>query len=285
MKPFLHQGYNLFFDNFYTSTRLVNDLFALGVPATGTVSENRRGFPVTLKNSKQWAKRVERGGMRWDRTVPCLAIQWKDNKVVSLLTTIDNANEHCEVKRKVRNDNVWTEISVPQPIAIKRYNMYMNAVDRSDQILATNNVLRRCVRWWKTLFFHVVDIAVVNGFILFKEHQAKHPEIAALQRPRRYALVDFREELVRQLCGFPEYDVPPVASRAKPAHPPGQFDTIHMPVFTQDIKRNCVVCYKEGRGQKQVHSYCSAPQCMKYLHVSRERNCFQVWHSQEYHKQ
>ena len=194
-----------------------------------------------------------------------------------MLTTIDNANDYNQVTRKVKTNNAWRENIVQQPSAIKRYNMFMNAVDRSDQILATHNVLRKCMRWWKTLFFHAIDIAVVNSFILFKEHQAQHPEIQALHRPNRYALVDYREELVRQLCKFPEYDVPPTAAtQANPPPQPGQFQTVHMPVYSQDTKRNCVVCYKQGRGQKQVYSYCSAPQCGKYLHITKERNCFEV---------
>ena len=73
----------------------------------------------------------------------------------------------------------------------------MNAVDRSDQILATNNVNRKCMRWWKTLFFHLIDIAVVNSFLLFKEHQAKFPDNVDLHRPNYYSLGDFREEIVR----------------------------------------------------------------------------------------
>ena len=36
--------------------------------------------------------------MRWERDPPCLALQWVDNKVVSLLTTIDNANDKVMVK-------------------------------------------------------------------------------------------------------------------------------------------------------------------------------------------
>ena len=44
-------------------------------------------------------------------------------------------------------------------------------------------------------FFHLFDIAVVNGFMLFREHQANYPDDEALQRPKDYSLPDFRDEL------------------------------------------------------------------------------------------
>ena len=88
-----NQGYRLFIVNFYTSMQLLQDLLGDGVAATGRVSENRRGFPRGLRNSKQWAKGKEHDSMRWDRVGECLALQWKDNKIVSMLSTIDNAND------------------------------------------------------------------------------------------------------------------------------------------------------------------------------------------------
>ena len=78
MQPYLHQGYHLYFDNFYTSFALVNDLFALGVPSCGTVGINRKGMPESLKNVKTWAKNKERGGgyaLGEDYTNPCLAVE------------------------------------------------------------------------------------------------------------------------------------------------------------------------------------------------------------------
>lgn len=44
-----------------------------------------------------------------------------------------------------QTDGVWSTKVVPQPQTISNYNKYMNAVDRSSQILATNNVLRKCM--------------------------------------------------------------------------------------------------------------------------------------------
>lgn len=287
MQKFFNQGYHVYIDNFYNSTALVKYLFQQGVPTTGTIRENSRGFPANLKNGSQWTKasNVQRGSMRWERDPPVLALQWLDNKVVSMLTTIENANDSLQVRRKTKMAGVWSTKVVQQPQAIATYNQYMNAVDRSDQILAVNNVLRKCVRWCKVLFFHLIDIAVVNSFLLFREHQHQFPDNEDLKRTTDYSLTNFREEIVRQICDFPEKaDQPPVLSTPKAeVVDPNEFQSLHMPVFT-DERKNCVVCYKTRKLQRQVYSTCSAPMCKgKYMHVTKEKNCFQVFHSREYH--
>ena len=48
-----------------------------------------------------------KGVTRWERDSPCLVLQWVDNKVVSLLSTIDRANDHGVVNRKRKKDGVW----------------------------------------------------------------------------------------------------------------------------------------------------------------------------------
>jgi len=285
MRPFLNQGYHLYIDNFYTSTVLVKDLFRQGVATTGTIKENSRGFPASLKNGSQWSKagNVQRGSMRWERDPPILALQWFDNKVVSMLTTAENANDCVRVERKSKTGGVWRTVVVQQPQAIASYNQYMNAVDRSDQILATNNVLRKCKRWWKTLFFHLIDIAVVNSFILFREHQTQFPDVQQLQRTADYSLASFREELVRQICDFEEYEDPPMPSNPTPP-PPREFETVHLPVFSETLRRNCVVCYDRDTSELRVSTYCSAPQCEgKFMHLTSKLNCFSEFHSREYH--
>ena len=118
MQRYLNQGYHLSVDNFYSSVPPFKTLFTQGVPATGTIIETRRNFPAALENSKVWAKGKERGAMRWERVAPCLASQWIDNKVVSLVTTIDNANDRVQVNRKTKTAGVWSTKVVDQPKAI-----------------------------------------------------------------------------------------------------------------------------------------------------------------------
>ena len=68
-------------------------------------------------------------------------------------------------ERKIKVNQQFEKGKVKKPYIIERYNCYMNAVDRSDQMLGKYNLLQKCLRWWKTLFFRMVDIFVVNFFI------------------------------------------------------------------------------------------------------------------------
>ena len=150
---------------------LFKDLFAQGVLATGTILETRRGFPAAFKKSKEWAK-GEKGGHALGKDPPLLVLQWVDNEVISMLSTIDEVNYHSLLNRKRKVDGVWDTREISQPKVVANFNKFMNGVDRSDQILTTNSVPRKSTKWWETLFYHLIDMAVVNSFILFKEHRA-----------------------------------------------------------------------------------------------------------------
>ena len=284
VNPYLGQGYYVYFDNFFSSHKLVQDLFLNGTPSSGTCKHSRAGFPKSMLNVKAWARKLKRGSMRWVRESNVLTLQWVDNRPVSLITSIDSANDKVVAKRRTKTSGVFQEIDVNQPYAIHRYNQYMNAVDRSDQMLTYHNVSRKCYQWWKTLFFHLIDMAIVNGFLLFQQHRASNPDNPALHRKSQYSMVDFREEIVRQICGLAEYDRPPVNATVQAVPPHDQFCTVHIPKSAEgSVRRNCVVCYAEGRGQMKVSTYCSAPQCNnKHMHVGGGHDCFEVWHSSDY---
>ncbi|PFX22170.1 hypothetical protein AWC38_SpisGene13295 [Stylophora pistillata] len=93
--PYYNQGYQLYIHNFYTSVHLMKHAFIYYVPAN-------------LKKGKQWGKGKARGSMRWERAPPCLALEWVENKVVSMITTSGNANDTVQVNRKKRSGGVWS---------------------------------------------------------------------------------------------------------------------------------------------------------------------------------
>jgi len=55
-----------------------------------------------MKGGKIWANGKERGDMRWSREGNALCIQWKDNKVVTMVSTIDRADNLYKSKGKAK---------------------------------------------------------------------------------------------------------------------------------------------------------------------------------------
>ena len=70
----LNQGYNFYFDNFYTSTVIINDLYQHNTPSCGTITENQEGFPDCMKGGKVWGRKKENSDMRWERNGSLLAL-------------------------------------------------------------------------------------------------------------------------------------------------------------------------------------------------------------------
>ena len=84
-------------------------------------------------------------------------------------------------------------------------------------------------------------MAVLNSFTLFKANQTQFPDKEALRRPSSYDLIKFRKEIVRQLCGFPEYGNPLLPSNPlSPPPPPSAFVTNQIPMMVE-VKKRCGV--------------------------------------------
>ena len=45
------------------------------------------------------------------------------------------------------------------------------------------------------------------------------------------------------------------------------------------MKKNAIVKYAVDKTQLRVHSKCKAPKCNVYLHLTKEKNCFEQWHT------
>ena len=91
--PLLDQGYNFYFDNFYTSPAIINDVYQHNTPSCRTVTENWKSFPGCMKGGQVWGRKIQKGDMRWEWNGSLLALQWKDNKIVTILSSIDVAHE------------------------------------------------------------------------------------------------------------------------------------------------------------------------------------------------
>ena len=78
-------------------------------------------------------------------------------------------------KRRVKVDGQYRQIIVRQPQLVQDYNMNMCGVDKSDQLIGKYKTLRPTKKYWKTLFYHFLDIGRVNSYILMQDWRLKNP--------------------------------------------------------------------------------------------------------------
>ena len=189
----LHQSCrHVYFDNFFTSIPLMERLFDCGLYSCGTVRANRKGFPSDLKKPRDVKNRGDMRLRQKGRSNLTAAV-WKDKRLVHTLSTLSNPNGDMQAQRRV-GPNI---INIRQPAAIFAYNQYMGGVDLHDQLRMNYSLGRNSKKWWRYLFWFLVNCSIVNSFLLFK---------ASSQRPqkkKRYSHIDFRIDLALELiAGF-----------------------------------------------------------------------------------
>ncbi|XP_064831492.1 uncharacterized protein LOC135546848 [Oncorhynchus masou masou] len=184
------------------------------------------------------------------------------------------------VKLKSLKD-YWTSTSalykLPFPMTVmscKKFLMISQALHISDPkvddtLIGYYNVLHKTMKWYKTFFYHFIDIAVVNAFILHKEMATSCGKPYLSQK-------DFREQLIKELAGYSTTAASPVPSA--PA------TSVHLPKYIcagMDVPkgqkgtawRRCCVC--------KMKSPITCSTCSVTLCFTSERDCYGIWHQQQ----
>ena len=98
-----------------------------------------------------------------------------------MLTTI-----HDERMQNVRN-KINPGNPLQKPKCIVDYNQYMGGVDRTDQLLQPFEVARKSMKWYKKLAMHLIQLSLLNSFLLYKKDGARKP------------LMDFQRSIIASL--------------------------------------------------------------------------------------
>ena len=83
----------------------------------------RTEFPQALKNFKTWNSKAARGATRWVRLGPVGCLQWKDNKLISMITTMHkNISQRIFCSRRAKVNGNFRKLEVSQPEVVRDYN-------------------------------------------------------------------------------------------------------------------------------------------------------------------
>ena len=254
----------LYFDNFFNSPILVAKLFNKGIYCLGTVGSDRKNMAVMKKG-----KDMKRGDIHFQYANNVVAVRWFDNwGVIMVGTCLEECDKTSTVSRKVKGQSA--KIAVPCPEIIKDYDSGMGDVDLLDQKTAAYKLDRKSSggRYYLKLFFHLMDISVVNSHIIYKE-----------LNPKGMELLDFKIDLAKSLVGT--YNI---RSRNTPASHVSRREVLpasvllHLPVL-QQTRGKCRYCYTGGIENK---TYTKCNTCGVFLCLisgNNPRNCFANFHT------
>jgi len=93
-------------------------------------------------------------------------VVWKDNKTVMLLSTLAGKIPMHQVERYDRKNK--KRVTVDCPEIVKVYNKHMGGVDLLDSIMGRNKIKIRSKKWYFRLFYHLLDMSIVNAWLLYK---------------------------------------------------------------------------------------------------------------------
>ncbi len=245
-------------DNYFASPALFTELLQDGIYARGTVRVNRKDFPARLLNDKLLRNpgdmvRAQKGELS--------AVKWKDKRVVSFLSTADQANAVTNVTRRRRDG---TQHLVAAPTVVENYNNNMNGVDHADQLRTEYPTFRKSRKWWCYIFWFLVDVSICNAFIVMRE-SPNHTQQSRRGNNKPRTLLSFKKNLAKQLIG--QYR----CARKRSVISVRDEDGInHWPVKGKSGR--CKECRLSGRGRHESTTQCEA--CGLALCVP----CFKPYH-------
>ena len=274
MEAYQGKGHCLFIDNFYTSPALLLELLDKGTYCTGTVRTNRRNFPDALRPSKKH----QMGSFRFAtcRKAKLTAAWWQDCRDVYVMSTMHNLSATTVLKRpKGEREKQPT----PCPTAIVDYNKWMSGVDLADQLLSYYSMTtRRTLKWWKKVFWRLVDIAIINSWIIFHTNYSDS-EIKSQKQFR----IKLAEELVQPLLTLrANSQCPHYLKNYKGRRPTTQVTRLngkHFP-YKRSTRGRCAVCCKQvspttGK-KKDIKTQNFCPKCDTFLCFG---TCFERYHT------
>nr|XP_015196272.1 PREDICTED: piggyBac transposable element-derived protein 4-like [Lepisosteus oculatus] len=265
----LGTGYHLYVDSFYTSTALFRDLHVLKIGACGMMRDNREGFPRTTEN--RMPKKAKRGTLRWLRNGNLLFTKWMDKREVTMCSSIHKAYKGEIAHRRVRNQAGSLKMKMlPVPTPVRAYSQHTGGVSLSDSRVNFCSRLQKTRKWYKKVFFHFIDMVVVNSYLL-------HKDLAKIQSFQAYSHKVFREELCRQLVSIGAEEAMASTKKQGLCVPIALMDgKIVNPSSKSSVGRKyCVLCTEEKTRNKTPWK-CES--CDVALCLIVDRNCFRKWH-------
>lgn len=267
LTEYLGKGHSLWCDNWYTGPQLFKHLHENKTNACGTVRKNRKEMPCF--------KKLKKGETEVKSNSPLLALKWCDRRDVHMLTTM-----HDDSFGPTGKTNFRTGEPIMKPKCILEYNKNMGTVDKADMMLSSLSCMRKSVKWYKKVAFHMIDLYLLNSFYMYKSVTGSKKTLGEFQ------LVVIKQLVAKYAVKITKTPQPRPSTSENPLRLLPRTLTDHLPEHipptanNKKPRRRCHVCGNSKINKKKTSlsrymccicnvALCLSP-CYKIYHSSKQ---------------
>ena len=158
-----------------------------------------------------------------------------------------------------------------KPSVVANYNVHMIGVDGMDQLTSYYSFTHKTVKWWRKVFFWMVEVALVNTYIIHKKLQQ------SIEMPAK-SHITLRREILIELCK-PLMQLPKPPRRISSDHSLERLQNKQHFSEKHSKRKDCRVCSaRDGNGERHTTPFvCSTCSDSSSLCPG---NCFRIYHTQ-----
>ncbi|KAG8002359.1 Pogo transposable element with ZNF domain [Nibea albiflora] len=264
--------HHLFLASSLTSVPLMQKLLDQGIYASSSFPPPNPILPRELWEEGQLNNP---GDFLQKQFGPLLATRWRDTKEMGCLSTNAAPGEQDTVWRRSQT-KVGGLDPIDRPMAFRLLQENMRGVDICKQLLACNPLGGIPQdRHWRSLFWFLVNLSIVNAFILLRESRKENPP--AWVQDGLFTQVNFRKRLGNQLakCAQKYFETMEIASSRGM-----RVDVVEEPIKQRhrmakisSISKRCKNCNLKSIRHESVYgciicksNLCKQPSCFWEFH-------------------
>ena len=156
-------GSMIYIDNYYMGPNLLHELSKCKIGCVGTAKKNR----ILSSSTSELPSKLEKGELKYYSNSPdnsLLLCIWQDRGTVRLLS-----NVHQPITTVVKETKLGSSKHFQKPEMAIEYVKYGKAVDLCNQLSTVYRYPHKSRKWWKTVFFHMLQITITNSYIMYRE--------------------------------------------------------------------------------------------------------------------
>ncbi|KAM9852026.1 pogo transposable element with ZNF domain [Aulostomus maculatus] len=264
--------HQLYLANSLTSVPLMQKLLDQGIYASSSFPPPS---PILPRELWEDGKLEDAGHFLQRQFGPLLATRWRDTKEMGCLSTNAASGEADTVWRRSQT-KVGGLDPINRPLAFRLLQENMRGVDICKQLLACNPMGGILLdRHWRSLFWFLINLAIVNAFIVLRESRRENPP--AWVQDGLFTQVNFRKRLGNQLakCAQRYFETMEIATsrgiKVEPVEEPVK--QRHRMTKISSISKRCKNCNLKNVRHESVYgcvickaNLCNQPSCFWEFH-------------------